>query len=201
MEIDLPKLLPQERYKFLTSVIVPRPIAWVTTLSESGVVNAAPFSFFNVFGSKPPLVILGIGNRPDTGEPKDTVLNIRSSGQFVINMVTKGQAEVMVQTASSLIHSESEIETFGLQTSPSHSVSPPRIVGAPVAMECQLHSLQEIGKNRLIIAEVVHAWVADEFCDDESGYLKVKDMHLVGRMNGPSGYCETDSIFHLERPD
>ncbi len=151
MEIDLPNLAPTERYQFLTSVVVPRPIAWVTTLSETGVVNAAPFSFFNVFGSKPPLVVLGIGNRPDTGAPKDTVLNIKASGQCVIHTVSEAQSVQMVKTSTSLLHEESELSAFGLSTTPSKTVAPPRIAGAAVALECELHSIQEIGQNRLII--------------------------------------------------
>ncbi|MDQ8186313.1 flavin reductase family protein [Pelagicoccus sp. SDUM812002] len=200
MEIDLPNLSPTERYKFLTSVVVPRPIAWVTSLSEAGVVNAAPFSFFNVFGSKPPLVVLGIGNRPDTGEPKDTVLNIKTSGQFVIHTVSEAQAQKMVKTSTSLPHEESEIAAFGLSTVPSVKVSPPRIAGAAVALECELHSIQEIGQNRLIIAKVVQAAIEDRFYDPKTGYTDTNAMQLVGRMHGPNGYCRTDAFFEIERP-
>ncbi len=200
MEIDLPNLEPTERYKFLTSVVVPRPIAWVTSLSETGVVNAAPFSFFNVFGSKPPLVVLGIGNRPDTDEPKDTVLNIKANGQFVIHTVSQTQAETMVKTSTALPHGDSEISAYGLATTASLQVTPPRIVGAPVALECQLHSIQEIGQNRLIIATVVHAAVDDAYYDPETGYIDTNAMHLVGRMHGPDGYCHTSAYFEIERP-
>lgn len=201
MEIDLPNLEPIERYKFLTSVVMPRPIAWVTSLSPSGVVNAAPFSFFNVFGSKPPLVVLGIGNRPDTGEPKDTVLNIKASGQFVIHTVSEAQAALMVKTSTSLPHEESELAAYGLETTPSAKVAPPRIAGAAVALECQLHSIQEIGQNRLIVATVAHAAIDDSYYDSKSGYIDTAAMQLVGRMHGPSGYCRTDSLFEIERPN
>jgi len=200
MEIDLPNLSPADRYKFLTSVVVPRPIAWVTSTSESGIVNAAPFSFFNVFGSKPPLVILSVGNRPDTGEPKDTVLNIKSSGQFVINTVSLDQAEVMVQTSTALQHEESEIEAYQLATTPSLKVAPPRIASAAISLECELHSIQEIGQNRLIIAKVEHAFVADPFYNKESGEVDTVAAQLIGRMHGPAGYCRTDALFEIERP-
>lgn len=201
MEIDLPNLAPADRYKFLTSVVVPRPIAWVTSLSKDGVVNAAPFSFFNVFGSKPPLVVLGIGNRPDTGEPKDTVLNIKASGQFVIHTVSEEQAEQMVKTSSSLPHEESELAAYGLDSSPSIKVSPPRISGAAVALECELHSIEEIGQNRLIIAKVVHASIDDAFYDRATKTVNIPAMQLVGRMHGAAGYCRTDSLFEIKRPD
>lgn len=200
MEIDLPNLPPLERYKFLTSVVVPRPIAWVTSTSENGTVNAAPFSFFNVFGSKPPLVVLGIGNRPDTGEPKDTVLNIKRSGQFVINTVSYGQAEAMVKTSTSLKHEESEIDAYQLQTAPSLIVAPPRIHGAPIALECELHSIQEIGQNRLLIATVVHAYIDDTLYNEENGEVDTDAAQIIGRMHGPAGYCKTDALFEIERP-
>ncbi|EDY82542.1 hypothetical protein VDG1235_2165 [Verrucomicrobiia bacterium DG1235] len=201
MEIDLTNLAPTERYRFLTSVVIPRPIAWVTSLSPDGTINAAPFSFFNVFGSKPPLVVLGIGNRPDTGKPKDTVLNIKSSGQFVINTVSEPQAELMAKTSASLPRDESEIDTFGLKTTPSSRISPPRIDGAPVSLECELHSIQEIGQNRLIIAKIVYASVADAFYDPASGTIDTAAMKIIGRMHGPDGYCTTTQIFDIERPD
>lgn len=201
MEIDLQNLAPTQRYKFLTSVVVPRPIAWVTTLSEKGVVNAAPFSFFNVFGSKPPLVVLGIGNRPDTGLPKDTVLNIKANSQFVIHTVSQDQAEQMVKTSTSLPYEDSEISAYGLKTTPSLHVAPPRIVGAAVALECELHSIQEIGQNRLIIAKVVHAAIDDTFYDAETGAIDTAAMQLVGRMHGSAGYCSTGDLFDIERPE
>ncbi|MBK1875698.1 flavin reductase family protein [Pelagicoccus mobilis] len=200
MEIDLPNLAPAERYKFLTSVVVPRPIAWVTTISSTGTVNAAPFSFFNVFGSKPPLVVLSIGNRPDTGEPKDTVLNIKSSSQFVINTVSLDQAEVMVATSTALKHEQSEVDTYQLETHPSTKVAPPRIKGAAISLECELHSMQEIGQNRLIIAKVVHAFVDDQYFDTESGEVDTAAAQLIGRLHGPAGYCRTDAYFEIERP-
>lgn len=200
MEIDLPNLAPTDRYKFLTSVVVPRPIAWVTTLSPNGVVNAAPFSFFNVFGSKPPLVVLGIGNRPDTGEPKDTVLNIKTSGQFVINTVSDSQSQTMVATAASLPHEVSEIEAEQIKVIPSRKVSPPRIVDSAVSLECELHSIQEIGLNRLLIAKVVHAAVADTFYDPQSGAIDTETMQLVGRMHGPDAYVKTSDIVKIPRP-
>lgn len=200
MELDLPNLPPIDRYKFLTSVVVPRPIAWVTTCSDRGIPNAAPFSFFNAFGSKPPLVVLGIGNRPDTGEPKDTVLNIRSTGQFVINTVSESQANAMVATSASLPHGESELDAQQLSTEPAAKVAPPRIAGSAVSLECELHSIQEIGQNRLIIGTVVHAFIADSFYDAANARIDTEAMKLVGRMHGSDGYLDASGLFRIERP-
>ena len=201
MELDFSSLTPLDRYRFLTSVVVPRPIAWVTTLDGDGVINAAPFSFFNIFGPKPPLLVLGIGNRPDTGEAKDTVLNIRQRGEFVVNLVSEALAERMVQTSAPLPRGESELELVGLAPSPSRSVTPPRIADSPVSLECRCHSIQEIGENRLIIGEIAHAHIADEFYDAPTRRVLTESMKLVGRMHGADGYAKTDSLFRIARPE
>ncbi|MDQ8205617.1 flavin reductase family protein [Pelagicoccus sp. SDUM812003] len=200
MEIDLPSLAPAERYKLLTSLVVPRPIAWVTTLGQSGALNAAPFSFFNVFGSKPPLVVLGIGNRPDTGEPKDTVLNIRATGEFVVNLANRSTAEKMVATSASHPREVDELKIVGLETAPSQSVAPPRIALAPAALECETHSIQEIGGNRLIVGLVKRVYVADEFIDPSSQRVLTEKMDIIGRMHGPDGYISYQGLFSIERP-
>ena len=140
MEIDFDENSWTERYRFLTHVVVPRPMAWVTTLSDSGVVNAAPFSFFNVFGSDPAFVGLGIGNRKD-GSPKDTVLNIEKTGEFVINTVTEPLAERMVQTSYEYVSEENELEAVSLTSFPSVKVKPPRILESPAHLECRKLSI------------------------------------------------------------
>ncbi len=201
MEIDLETLPQPDRYKLLTSLVVPRPIAWVTSQSSDGILNAAPFSFFNVFGSKPPLVVLGIGNRPDTGTPKDTVLNIRATGEFVVNIVHQPLASKMVQSSAPYPSEIDELERHSIQTSPSTRVSPPRILGAPAALECIVHSIQEIGGNRLIIGEIKHAFVSDSYIDPETGRARTEDMQIVGRMHGADGYIGYDGLFQIPRPD
>ncbi len=199
MEIDFDKIPSLERYKILTHVVVPRPIAWVTTLDDQDQVNAAPFSFFNCFGSKPALVVLGIGNRSD-GTPKDTVLNIRKGGEFVINMVTESLAEKMVQTAYDYPHGESELKAVGLTTEKSTQVRPPRIAESPVHLECQEYATQEIGGNRLVIGKVIHAAIDDAYFDKDSNRVLTEQLHPVGRMHGPTGYTRTDDQFHIPRP-
>ncbi|MEM9161078.1 MAG: flavin reductase family protein [Verrucomicrobiota bacterium] len=199
MEIDLQTLPQLDRYKLLTSVVVPRPIAWISTVNANGQINAAPFSFFNVFGSKPPLVALGIGNRPD-GSLKDTVANIRSTGEFVINMVTETLADQMAQTSYEYAPDEDELARVGLSTAPSSQVSPPRIAESPVHLECRELSTQEIGQNRLILGQVIHAAIDDAFIDPETKAVLTEQLHPVGRMHGSAGYTRTNDLFQIPRP-
>src|SRR5690606_16045685 len=114
MELDLTALSPSVRYKVLTALVIPRPIAWVTSLDEAGRVNAAPFSFFNVLGNKPPLIAFAPGDRPD-GAPKDTARNIKVSGEFVVNLVDRQCAELMHRTAAPFLPEVSEVEALGLE--------------------------------------------------------------------------------------
>lgn len=200
MELDFANLSQPERYKFLTSVVVPRPIAWVTTIDNKGNVNAAPFSFYNVFGSNPGMVVLGIGNRPDSGEPKDTVLNIHETGEFVVNTVTEALAEQMVATSQSYPHGTDELSVLALATTPSAKVAPPRIAAAPVALECKHLDTHEIGGNRLLIGEILHAWIDDALYDPETNRVLTEQMQIVGRMNGPDGYTKTTGRISIERP-
>jgi flavin reductase (DIM6/NTAB) family NADH-FMN oxidoreductase RutF len=199
MEIDFESVTALERYQFLTHTVVPRPIAWVTTVNSEGKVNAAPFSFFNVFGSKPAVVALGIGTKRDDS-PKDTVRNISDNGEFVINMVTEKLAEKMVQTSFEYAHSKSELEAVGLSAVPSISVVPPRIAESPVHLECRRLSIQEIGANRLILGTVVHGGVDDEFYDADSERILTDKIGPVGRMHGPASYTRTHDLFEIERP-
>lgn len=199
MEIDFESVTSLERYQFLTHAVVPRPIAWVTTINSAGEVNAAPFSFFNVFGSNPAVVALGIGTRSDDS-PKDTVLNITENGEFVINMVTEELAEQMVRTSAEFAHGESELEAVGLSATSSVAVTPPRIAESPVHLECRKLSIQEIGTNRLILGTVIHGGVEDTFYDVASKRILTDQIGPVGRMHGPAGYTRTHDLFEIQRP-
>lgn len=199
MEIDFEEISRLERYRFLTHVVVPRPIAWVTTLSVNGIVNAAPFSFFNVFGSDPALVALGIGDRK-AGRLKDTVSNIEQTGEFVINTVTESLAERMVQTSYEYGPEENELDAVSLTTSPSAKVKPPRIKESPAHLECRKLSIQKVGSNHLILGTVVHGSVDDEFYDDVAGLVDTKKMLPIGRMQGSDGYTRTGDQFYIEKP-
>lgn len=198
MEIDFEKIARPERYRFLTHVVVPRPIAWVTTLSESGVVNAAPFSFFNVFGSDPAFVALGIGDRKD-GRPKDTVANIEMTEEFVINIVTEPLAKRMVQTSCEYDPEENELEAVSLTAAPSSKVNPPRILESPAHLECRKLSIQKVGANHLVLGSVVHGAVDDDFYDAKTGIVRTEKMLPVGRMHGSDGYTRTHDRFYIDK--
>lgn len=200
MEIDLTGLQASDRYKILASLVTPRPIAWVTTVDDEGRVNAAPFSFFNVFGSNPPLVAFAPGDK-ERGIPKDTARNIRQNREFVIHLVPEEMVPAMVATAATLPAGVSELEAAGLHTAPSLRVAPPRIAGAPVALECTEHQTIEIGSNRLILGIVQHVFVQDGLLDPENYYLDQKKWTPVGRMASPDWYCRTSDVFEEERPD
>ncbi|WP_318778786.1 flavin reductase family protein, partial [Meiothermus sp.] len=198
MDFDFAQLQPQERYKLLTGLIVPRPIAWVTSLGANGQVNAAPFSFFNAMGSDPALLVIGVGNHPQ--RPKDTAANIKRSGVFVVNLVSEALAEAMNLTAAEFPEEVSEVEAAGLQTAPSAQVAVPRLALAPAGFECRLHSVIEIGRNRLVIGEVLGAFVQDHLvADAQKLYLKTAELGLIGRMGGRGGYVRTTDLFEMPR--
>ena len=206
MEIALNTLKPSDRYKVLASLVTPRPIAWVTTIDGLGRVNAAPFSFFNVFGSNPPLVAFAPGNKMPArdGQPaiaKDTARNIRENREFVIHLVPANLAGAMVKTSASLPVGENELESAGLSTTPSQVVAPPRITEAPVALECTEHQTIEIGANRLVIGVVQHLFAKDGILNPETYHLEQENWTPIGRMASPDWYCHTNEVFEIERPD
>jgi len=200
MEFDLDGEHRKHAYKLLAGLVTPRPIAWVTTLDEEGVVNAAPFSFFNCFGTRPPIVGFAPGDK-SPGLPKDTARNIRTTGGFVVNLVDEQTAEAMNLTSAELEYGESEIGFAGLATTPSASVAVPRICEAPVALECTEWATLEIGRNRLVIG-VVHRIFAQEGVVDPDSLLVDPEIYQpIGRMQVPSGYCRTRDQFDMPRPD
>ena len=198
-EYDLQGEHAQAAYKLLAGLIVPRPIAWVTTLNEDGSVNAAPFSFFNVFGSKPPLVAFAPGDK-SPGIPKDTARNLRRSGEFVVNLVDEAMAEAMNQTAAEFESGISEIDLVGLSTVASSTITVPRIAESPVSLECVEHSTLEIGKNRLVIGIGPRIHVRSGVIDPETLLVDSEAYHPIGRMQVPSAYCKTQDQFSMERP-
>ena len=197
MEFNIPALPVRDRHKLLSAVVLPRPIAWVTTLDDQGRVNAAPFSFFNLMGSDPAIVVLGIGRGP--GGLKDTALNIQTSGEFVIQMVTESLAEQMNQTAIDFPHGVNELGIAGLATIPAVCVKPPRIAASPVHMECRHHSTVDIGNTCVILGEVIQLHVADEYLDMETLHIDADKFGVVGRMHGSGWYARTSDLFELAR--
>jgi len=199
MELDLLSTHADRAYAILANLVTPRPIAWVTTLNEDGSVNAAPFSFFNVMGANPPLVVFCPGNRDD-GSEKDSARNAQRTGEFVVNLVDEAAAEAMNQTAATLPPGVSETERTGLETIASSSVAVPRIAIAPAALECKVHSIQRIGQNRLVLGIVQRAQVRDDLIDFETLRIKRENYKPVGRMASPDWYCFTNDAFEMKRP-
>ena len=200
MELDLEGKHADRAYALLASLVTPRPIAWVTTLSPDGVVNAAPFSFFNVLGANPPILGFCPGDRPD-GTPKDTARNIRLTHEFVVNLVDEKVAAAMNLTAASLPYGVSELKRAGLTTTPSSVVKPPRISESPASLECMEWGTLQIGGNRLIIGLVKRVQVRDELLDVKTLRIRSELFHVIGRMASPNWYCRTQDRFEMIRPD
>jgi flavin reductase (DIM6/NTAB) family NADH-FMN oxidoreductase RutF len=199
MELDLENEHADRAYPLLASLVVPRPIAWVTTVSKEGAVNAAPFSFFNVLGANPPIVGFCPGDRAE-GVPKDTALNVRATREFVVNLVDQDLAAAMNLTAATLPHGESELIHAGLTTAASSVVRPPRIAEAPAALECTEWGTLQIGGNRLVIGLVRRIHLRDELFDPATQRICSERFHPVGRMASPDWYCRTDDRFEMKRP-
>ncbi|MFC4991624.1 flavin reductase family protein [Rubritalea tangerina] len=196
---DLQGQHQDKAYQILSSLITPRPIAWVTTLNEDGSTNAAPFSFFNCFGSRPPLVVFAPGNR-EPGVPKDTARNIRRHRQFVIHTVDASVMHAMNDSAAPHPYGVSEVDLNKLTLTPSETIDVPRITEAPVALECSEHSCIEIGANRLVLGIVQRVHVREGLMDPTTAKLNTHAYAPIGRMASPNWYCTTDALFELIRP-
>jgi flavin reductase (DIM6/NTAB) family NADH-FMN oxidoreductase RutF len=195
MQIDPAQQSAPDNYKLLTNLVVPRPIAWVTSQNAAGVINLAPFSFFNAIGANPLYLIISIGLN-DAGEPKDTAKNILAGGEFVVNLVTEDLFEAMNISAADFPEGESELAAANLHAAPSVKVKPPRVAEAQASMECKLHSSQLLGKNTLIIGEVVMFHVADHLIGPR---MRVNNFAPIGRLGSPSVYCRTTDRFDVAR--
>ena len=196
MFFDFSEISTRAAYKLLAASVVPRPIALITTLGEQGVINAAPYSFFNVIGSDPALVVVGISG----GEAeKDTLRNLRSRGEFVVNLVNRPLAEAMNICAIDFPPNQSEVSAAGLQTAQSRIVNVPRIVACPVSLECREHTMLLIGSNQLVVGEVLALWCDEQFVDAEKFHIDSAGLNLIGRMGGAGGYTETGETFEIAR--
>ncbi len=201
MEFDFETLAKENRYKLLISTIVPRPIAWVTTLGADGVANAAPYSWFNCMGADPPILVIGVNQHPER-RYKDTGQNILRANELVVNLVTEAQAEAMAMTAVDAPTGVDELKLAGLDTIASSKVSPPRIAGAPVAYECVMHASIALGPNQaIVLARIVQGHVADAaMLDVARCHVDTPKLGLVGRMHGGGWYTRTSDLFELDRP-
>jgi flavin reductase (DIM6/NTAB) family NADH-FMN oxidoreductase RutF len=199
MHFDFSTMPAAERYRLMASAITPRPIAWITSQSAAGVRNAAPFSFFNMMSADPPIVVLGIGRRAD-GSLKDSAANMLETGEFVVNLVAEADAAAMNLTSIDAPPGVDEIVLADLDLVPSVAVAPPRLASAPVAMECRVYQHQAIGATTLVIGEVLHFHLRDEFWNAERRHVDTPGMHLVGRMHGAGWYARGTDLFSLARP-
>lgn len=200
MNADLARLTETERYKLLMSSVVPRPVALVTTIDREGRINAAPFSCFNIMGSTPPIVVFGSDAR-GPGVPKDTVANVHATGEFVVNLVSEAIAEQMNVCSAPLPEGVNELEYAGLTPAPGVQVAAPRVLEAPVSLECRRLTALDVGHDRsIIIGTILHVHVQDEFYDAERGHVRAEKMRLVARMHGRGWYARTTDLFELPRP-
>ena len=202
MHLDFSTLPTPEVYSWMVSTILPRPIAWVSTVGADGRTNLAPFSFFQGITSNPPTLMFVPVNKRD-GAKKDTLRNIEQVPEFVVNLVSFALAEQMNATAALLPYGESEFEKFGIVSAQSERVRPPRVAAAPVAFECTLHSIVPIGEGplaanvvfgRILVAHISYAVLGADGRPDPA------KLDLVGRLGGES-YTRTTERFALTRPD
>jgi flavin reductase (DIM6/NTAB) family NADH-FMN oxidoreductase RutF len=202
MRLDFSELIPRDAYAWMTGTILPRPIAWVSTISPEGKTNLAPFSFFQGVTSNPPmLMFVPVNDR--SGKKKDTVHNIEQVPEFVVNLVPFALAEKMNACAALLPYGESEFEAFGIASVPSEKVRPPRVAAAPVAFECTLDRFVHLGEGPLaanVVFGRIHLAHVDDGVLGPDGRPDAGKLDLIGRLGGES-YTRTTERFALKRPD
>jgi len=196
MNFDLERGPANQAYKLLVGLVAPRPIALITSMNEDGQLNAAPFSAYNYLCTDPPIIGVGVTNRPGSEFiPKDTARNIRRTGEFVVNVVTEDIAEKMNICATDFPPEMSEVDLAGFTTVPSQVVKAPRLAEAHAALECREYTTMEIGHSRIILGRVVAIYVEDRFVDPAGPYIKADELHSIGRMNGLGNYVRTRDAF------
>jgi len=196
MDFELARLPVQERYKLLIGLVIPRPIGWVSTWSENGVANCAPFSFFNVISEEPPLCILSFNRRSD-GAMKHTLKNIRRTGEYVVNLVDESTANAMHLSSKELPETESEFEATGLTPVPANRVKHPRIAEAAASLECKVERRIEFGPEReLVIGEILLIHAREGIVDPKTKRVSEQNYHPIGRLYA-SRYCTTRQRFDL----
>lgn len=190
MEYAAVDLNPHERYKVLSSFVMPRPIAWVTTVGPTGIINAAPFSFFNVFCEDPPLCMFSINPRQD-GRIKDTQVNIERTGEFVVNIADEPLAQAMHESSGDFPSEMSEPDYLDLKLLPSTQISVPRLADAPFAMECKIWKTIDIERGRIfILGEGVQFHIRDALWEHSTMRVNADRYRPIGRMS-VNTYCRT----------
>lgn len=195
MELNPKDLTKKEMYKLLIGSVVPRPIAWVSTVSKDGERNLAPFSFFNVASRKPPMLSISIGPgvQEREGTVKDTLQNIRDTGEFVINIVTGPLANEMQLSSSHFAEEVDEFAKTGLTPVPGSKVKAPRMKEAPISMECKLDRIIELGEDHLVLGELVAFNIEDSYYNN--GYINIEKLRPLGRLAG--NYSFVEKVFDL----
>ncbi|SRR6056297_985913 len=201
MQLDPTEMSTRDLYTKMVQVITPRPIAWVSTRSAAGVPNLAPFSFFSGVGAKPPTVLFCPVNQRD-GQPKDTLRNVRETGEFVVNIVSHRLVEAMNQSSAAYPAEVNEFSAIGLQEAPSTRLTAPRVAEAAVSLECRLHEAITLGTGpggaNIVIGRIVQ-WHLEDRLLDPDGTISAERLDTVGRMGG-TGYVRTTDRFDLPRP-
>jgi flavin reductase (DIM6/NTAB) family NADH-FMN oxidoreductase RutF len=192
LELDLAALPERERYFLLTSVVVPRPIAWISTLDADGVRNLAPYSYFNACSATPPIVHF------TSTTSRDSLANVGATGEFVVNVVSENLAPAMRVSSAALYSGEDEFEVAGLETVPSRTVAPPRVAGAKVALECRLRQLLEMGEGTMVFGDVLHVHVERSVWRE--GRVDPTLLRPVGRLSAPH-FTTVSDVYSLELPE
>jgi flavin reductase (DIM6/NTAB) family NADH-FMN oxidoreductase RutF len=195
MIYDPRELDPAAMYRLMISVVVPRPIAFVSTIREDGGFNVAPFSYFIAITNKPPL--LGVSMNARAGGPKDTLRNLRASGDFVINVVDETLGERMVRASGEWPPEVDEFELTGLTPVPSEVVKAPRVGESPVSLECTLHREIPLGDASFVVGEIVRAHVDDRVIVD--GRVDPMRLAPLGRLGG-NAYSPLREVIRMDRP-
>lgn len=200
--LDPREISPQENYKLLIGSVLPRPIAFVSSLSPEGVPNLAPFSFFNAVCNNPPTILFCPVRRGTDGSKKDTLLNIEATKEFVVNVVSEDIVMPMNQTAAEYPRGVNEFTESGLTEAPSVIIKPPRVLESPISMECRLNQIVYIGEGgpgsgSIVIGTVVYFHLREDVY--ENGYVVTEKLKPVARLAGTS-YCPVRDIFSLPRP-
>jgi flavin reductase (DIM6/NTAB) family NADH-FMN oxidoreductase RutF len=196
LHFDFARLSPRDRYKLLIGTVIPRPIAFVTTINEQGQPNAAPYSFFNCLSADPAIVALGVENKPDM-RFKDTAYNVRVTEEFTVNIVDDNLLAAMNVCAVPFPPEVDELAKAGLTAVPGTHVKCPRIAQAPASLECRRFMTLSVGKSReIILGEVLGVFIRDGAVDPETKYVDPVAMDAIGRMGG-HGYARTRDVFDL----
>jgi len=195
MILDPSAVSPGDLYRFMISVVVPRPIAFVSTVGRDGRFNVAPFSYFNAITNRPPLLGISINRRE--GVPKDTLRNIEQTEEFVVNSVDEPLAAQMVLSSGDWPDDVDEFALTALTPVPSDLIKPPRVGESPVSMECRLHRLIELGSTSFVIGEILRGHVRDSVLTD--GRVDIAKLRPLGRLGG-DGYSVVRDVIHMPRP-